>query len=674
MRFCLRLIAAFLMCCIIFFSFQIPQSVAVSYGSEVSSKLFNFYLKYEITSAEATSLAKWDVLVLDMEVQYRNPDLLKKIRSLNPDIVLLVYITPQEIRTDASTCYSVMRQRLAQRLTTQQYLTDHVGKKLSWWSGTYLLNISNNISVSGGKRVNQIIPEFLNSEVFSSGLWDGVFYDNAWDNISYFVGSTDVDYNQDGIIDVSVDQKWREGMQTLYTYTRQLLGPSKIIVGNNDTTAYLGQLNGMLIENFNKKQWPDAMQRYKQFNDTAQNLPSRLNLINVNTSNTGKSNDYQLVRFGLSSTLLESGYFSFDHGDQDHGQLWWYDEYSVNLGKAVASSVSKNNYSAYKPDVWSRQFENGIALVNSTDQKQTVQLDGEYEKIHGTQDTGVNDGSIVSELTVGSKDGMLLLKTFETLQDIIFTNGAFMRFFRPDSSRVRNGFFVFDQAYTGGTQIAHLDLDGNGKQELIVIKRNKIEAWRDDGVKYMRVYPFGGNYTGTLKVAIGDLDQNGKKELYVAPSEGMAGPIKIYSRYGLTWHEDFYPFGKDYTGGYSLAVGDVDGGLNTELIVGRGGNKTEIAIFASNYQQKYVWKPFESSFTGGANVAVGDLNADHIDEILVGRRKGKPEIKVFSANGTLLHKQFMAYDSFGNPGIDVRALDVDFDGKDDIVGMSEDAF
>ena len=41
---------------------------------------------------------------------------------------------------------------------------------------------------------------------------------------------------------------------------------------------------------------------------------------------------------------------------------------------------------------------------------------------------------------------------------------------------------------------------------------------------------------------------------------------------------------------------------------------------------------------------------------------------------TLLYPEFTAYTTVGNPGIDVRTVDVDYDGKDEIVGLSEGAF
>ena len=193
------------------------------------------------------------------------------------------------------------------------------------------------------------------------------------------------------------------------------------------------------------------------------------------------------MRFGLASALMEDGYYSFDYGDKDHSQTWWYDEYNVNLGDSLSPARSKNNYSTYEADIWQRDFTNGIVLVNSTPQKQLVSLGGEYEKIHGIQDTKVNNGLIVTETMIDGYDGLLLLKVVSSLKDVLFRNGDFVRFVRPDGTSVRNGFFIFEDNYRGGDKIAHMILMVMAKR-FVGSNKNKLLAWRDDGQPFMKVY------------------------------------------------------------------------------------------------------------------------------------------------------------------------------------------
>ena len=56
-----------------------------------------------------------------------------------------------------------------------------------------------------------------------------------------------------------------------------------------------------------------------------------------------------------------------------------------------------------------RDFEGGVALVNPTDAAVTVDLGGSFRKIKGTQAPAVNDGSLVTAVTIPAKDGLVLL-------------------------------------------------------------------------------------------------------------------------------------------------------------------------------------------------------------------------------------------------------------------------
>ncbi len=61
-------------------------------------------------------------------------------------------------------------------------------------------------------------------------------------------------------------------------------------------------------------------------------------------------------------------------------------------------------------EVWRRDFTNGVALVNASAQPQVIELGGTYRKINGTQDTAVNNGSQVSQVTLPPHDGLIILR------------------------------------------------------------------------------------------------------------------------------------------------------------------------------------------------------------------------------------------------------------------------
>jgi len=152
------------------------------WGSDAKSApmLANYYLSWQIPWSDVDSLAKWDLLVLDMETQVNSRPQIEKIKSINSDIILLAYVPSEEIATNALSSYSVLRRKLASGISSSWYLKKTNGESLSFWPGTVMLNPSDKCPVVNGKNWNTYLADFMSREVLSTGLWDGVFYDNAF--------------------------------------------------------------------------------------------------------------------------------------------------------------------------------------------------------------------------------------------------------------------------------------------------------------------------------------------------------------------------------------------------------------------------------------------------------------------------------------------------------------
>ncbi len=644
-------------------SLSVPSFV-LAVNNRGTPPVANYFLSWDLTETQARALAKYDVVILDMEIQQRRPELLRAIRVWNPSIKLLVYITSQEIRQDANNNAGALRRELAAGIPESWYLHTSQGERISWWPGTFVLNVTPKAPRIGGEIFTDYLAHFVSSKLLATGLWDGVFYDNAWDNINHFAGN-DVDTDSDGQSDVTANIDWQNGMKYLYRKTKEQ-NPKAIIIGNGTTRQYQQELNGKMLENFAANAWTNTMNTY-QANSRGTQAP-RVNIINSNTANTGKE-DFKNVRFGLGSSLLEDGYFSYDHGDQNHGQTWWYDEYDVALGNALAPSVTAQNHTSYQPDIWRRDFEHGLVLVNSTNESKTVDLGGEYEKINGQQAKDVNDGAIVSELDIEGTDGIILRKTVNKLNDVLFTNGQFARFYGIDGGRLRNGYFLFDEAFKGGEQVLYLDVDGDGVRDQIIASGNKITATKDDGQPFFKIYPYTASYKGVIKLAVGNLDNDKFAELYVAPGSG-AQPIKIYNLIGEEMFSAWYPFGKKYTGGYSIAIAGK--GPTGRVIIGSGKGKVgTVGIYNPGLNKMVEIIVYDNKYTNGVTVAAGDFDGNGVAEIAAGFGGGTyPVLKMYNlAGGQFAPSITFKSQPFRSAGL--QATDVDFNGKDDLVLLTD---
>lgn len=88
--------------------------------------------------------------------------------------------------------------------------------------------------------------------------------------------------------------------------------------------------------------------------------------------------------------------------------------FSFGLGQAVGSVwLDDVQLRQGSSDVWRRDYAGGAVLINATAVPQTIDLGGEFRKIDGTQDTAVNDGSLVTQVVLPPHDGLILLRQLD---------------------------------------------------------------------------------------------------------------------------------------------------------------------------------------------------------------------------------------------------------------------
>lgn len=638
----------------------------------------NYFLKAgtDIPPDDYSKLAQFDLLVLPQEAQVYNKELFSYLRKNNPDIIILAYTPTRSVNIKHLNDFAGLRRKLIDNANIDWYLYDQWGGIVSTWTDTKSFNV-----VSGW---NEYLPRFVSDNILSTGLWDGIFYDEVDADISY-KNSGNIDLNRDGQKDSAgwADGEWRQGVVKLLQNTRNIIGSAKIIVINgNSHDAYQPYVNGRMFESFptpweGNGDWQASMSSYDKLQDKV-GYPE-IFIINSNTKNTGNQNDYRAVRFGLASALMNNGYFGFDYGDQDHGQIWLYDEYDVFLDApaSAAYNIDNKNDQSFQNGVWRRDFKKGTVVVNSGNQSREVKLGGEFEKIHGAQDSNINDGSIVSKVYLDGKDGIILLRPVDQITNAVFTNASFARIFNSEGQSVRNGFFAYESAFRGGQKIIVQDLDNDGHDDFVVASNNKVMVYNSDRTLRAEFYPYEKHFDKGVNIAVGDLDRDGVPEIITGTENGGGPHIRIFNRDGRLINPGFFAYGKEYRGGVNVAVGDLNGDGWNEIIAGAGvGGGPHVRVF--NKGGKLInpgFFAYDPSFRGGVNVAVGDLNGDGRDEIITGPGYGGgPQVRVFNENGKMLSAGFFAFDTDVRSGVRVASSDVDGDGRDEIIALTTDVF
>lgn len=648
----------------------VPAGLEAAQGVKGSPGIINLYLDWQLKEEDLPALARWDVVVLDGNQQARYPDRIRRLRQLNPAIKILAYIPTEEYATvHLSAPPDYPYAKLGRQIRAEWWLRDPQGNLIYFWPGQPMLDVTDkNPALRPGERWNDYLPRFIHDELMSSGLWDGIFLDNTFDALKWHIKSP-VDLDRDGRADPqdAIDKAWRDAMTKMLRRIHDL-NPSAILVGNGGT-GYSDQLNGVLFEHFPSWSWAP---NWKEVRDAlAKNRAPAMTSINVNTDDKDRPNDYRLMRYGLGSALTSGVYYSFDRGVANHNSIWWYDEYEAALGSPTAAPriLAGATGQGTVPAVWMRKFQNGIALVNSTDAVQRVALPGVYEKIRGRQDTSVNDGSLFSTVTLQPRDGLIAFKRSEAseIREAAYTNGTFVGVYDAAGRQKQNGFFAQRTDAPSGAQVWVGDLDNDGSDELVSAEKGKVRIIWGQKKADTTFQPFGKNFSGRLWLAVGHANRDAVREL-VLGREGAPPEIKIFTGSGKELAH-WMAYAPAFLGGVRLAIGDLDGNGMREVVsaAGPGGGphlriwKTDGKVWGGG------WFAFDKSESGGVSIAAGDVDGDGRDEIVAGSGRGAaPRVRVFDGRGNL-ESSFSLGDKPLSGGLEVSTTDVDGDGRDEIL-------
>lgn len=656
--------------------------VEASHRPEQAPKIVNWYYDWSLdTDEEAEELAEWDVLILDIENEYYSRDRMKMIKRLNPDITLLAYISPVDIRPDAASLDSgTARNYIGEQLqeNPEWILKLASGEKARWWADFDIMNITSAGVNSEGETFNNYFSEFIRDAVVKDPIWDGVFYDNLWENVSFVSEHIDLDNSGEAESVSEMNTEWRKGITKLLKKTRRYAKKHRtaFLVTGNGGTRYYRHVNGIGFEHFPNTvygEWTESMQQYRFILDNGQSRATAF--VNANVNDSGDQADYQKFRFGLTSTLLENGYYSFDSGGRSHHERWYYDEYDVQLGEATSGA-----YNVLEPEtptqlqagVWRRDYESATVLVNSTDEESRIDLNTGYEKIKGTQDTETNSGEVVGSVNIPAEDGIVLLPRLSTVRDTTFINGAFAKVFDGSGEEVRNSFFSYDGSFPGGTQVHKISQSG----KTVVAGETFVRVYDNANRQIAEFAPYGSQYTGGVNIAVGAL-YGGEKTYIVTGTQAESPHVRIFDTQGNLVHAGCFPYAPEFRGGVNVGVGDLNGDDRMEIVVAAGfGGGPHIRIL--NNQCEVVnpgFFAFNEQLRIGVNMAVGDLNGDGNAEIIAASGPGGgPHVRVFNKNGTLLSAGFFAYAESDRSGVLVSTADIDQDGTDEIVTNSFSIF
>jgi hypothetical protein len=315
-----------------------------------------------------------------------------------------------------------------------------------------------NLADPVGSGTREFVAKFFAYTAKVSGLytdgWDGVFSDN-WTygaiGQSWAYGPN-LDTDRDGRVDdyATLRKRWDDGLNEVGGRIRSYL-PGKTLAGNGswypmwlgqygaaDPQGWLKASNATFVDDMQDfyrnggggppgllriaSRWlafadPAGLPRYVLFRLKA--LTASGDLLSIPSGANPNDSRYMLdpgvmrsMRWGLTLALMSGAYFEIVANGRDD-TVWWYDEFDGGkgvrsrgyLGEALGQPVKLRT-----GRVWRRDFKNGIALNNSTSKPVRIDLGARFKRLRGTQNPGVNNGKVVTRVTLPAHDGLILLK------------------------------------------------------------------------------------------------------------------------------------------------------------------------------------------------------------------------------------------------------------------------
>ena len=300
--------------------------------------------------------------------------------------------------------------------------------------------------------------------------------------------------------------------------------------------------------------------------------------------------------------------------------------------------------------------------------------------------------------------GMMSLNTVQPETPIYVTGagaggGPAVNVYSGVDNTVLASFFAFEENFTGGVQTAVADVNNDGISDVIVgagagggPRVQVFNGATNFTTTLFDFFAFSTAFTGGVDVAGGDFNADGFADMVVGAGPGGGPQVNIFDGRTGNILTQFYAYDVSFTGGVTVAVGDVDGSSFNSVVTGAGaGGGSHVKTFRNsrffmigdtpilpgnqsismNLTSEFM--AYEAAYTGGVQVAVG-LNSGSpyggFYRILTGTLTAGPEVTIWQAmenqNMTMdtpevtfeLVTRFYAFNSTQTTGVRVGSVAV----------------
>jgi len=186
-----------------------------------------------------------------------------------------------------------------------------------------------------------------------------------------------------------------------------------------------------------------------------------------------------------------------------------------------------------------------------------------------------------------------------------------------------------------------------------------VKVYNNDGTLRFSFFAYAPKFPGGVRVATADVNGDGVDDIITGAGPGGGPHVEVFDGTTGNLIRSFFAYASNFSGGVFVAAGDVNGDGKADIITGTGaGVITDVRVFdgaTGNLIDDF--QPYNAGFTGGVTVAAGDVSGDGKADIITGAGPGGgPHVEAFDGVTLTVLRSFFAYDQGFMGGVNVAGV------------------